>query len=516
MLARLAGKAMQRQGARGGRKDVGTSQLRRSILWALGIAAAGLIGCAWLHRVELFEVPLLASGVRSLAILRLSQPDDPAFQSSLHWGLSPFDFDVSSLIRLQRPGFLGGRDFSLTLIRSRDGRPTFIASYEALSVSFDEEPDPDAEYPEVVVFCPVVLRHVLALDASGKVRGDPILLHREQGDGGDPVPPRVLRAAGGFDLLRFPAHCSGVCLAGGAQGSLEYELSADDSGLVSHGLVVFGDLQAPPESARPLPLDRERLVALLDSARPADLHRALTLLEGSDGREMHLIEHLLDHAHPALRARAAGVLAQDPSLARLAFPLLSDPSPRVRFAALHAARSADGWERAIDPVTIDGRPEIARAARCALSRSEDPAMAGAATLHLVLRREEWVLSWPWEPFATARLAEAVLDWIEAVSLEEAPSSLCFNLRYFFQAEALRPLFSRVLNLFQAGDPEHPSRRELALALYKADERRAEEALLDALGPQGMTSLGEELYPEEWMAEPIEVEDIQGEDGEEPR
>jgi hypothetical protein len=472
----------------------------RLIVWALGAATAAILGHIWFHRVELVEIPWLWSRVRGLAALRETRPDDPAFQPSRRYGLSEFDFAICRLIRLQSREFLGGKDFTLLPLRSREGRPAVMLSYEALTVSFDHEPDSDEDMVETIIFCPVVIRDVTVLDGQGKWSGETMTLHVAKERDGRPAPSRVVAVPEGFDVLRVPAYCQGLDFAGGFEGGVEYEFTVDELGLVSQGQVAGGDLQAPFDALRdPVRVNRIEIDRLLDSPHPGDLHRAVTLLAKSDGHEVHRIEPLLDHRDPALRARAAAVLQREPALARLALPLLADSSPRVRFAALHTARAAAGWERALEPLTRDARPEIARAARCALARSEDQEIARAAALDLLRQRDPWIVNEDYSRFGDAEFAEAIVSWLEADSDEDVHSPIIL-LPVWFDPETLRPLFPRILALAREHGPEGSFHGDLTLSLMKADEPRAEIALRDLVEPEALVHLcqgarGEDPDPE---------------------
>jgi len=439
----------------------------------LAAAVVYLLAVLWLRRVELVQVPMLWHRARTLLALQARVPDDPAFQQSLTYGLSPFYHTLCRLIRLQRPDFLGGRDFQLETIRTREGGEAFFAHYEALEAPFDQEPDPDAAAELVIYYCPVVVRQLAVLDSAGRVKGDfPTLFIAE----GHPF-RKVPDPDGRFERLRVRALCHGVT---------DYEFSVDRDGLIDEGRVTEGDLQAAidgSERKESETFDVTRVVRLLDSSRPGDLYRGLKLLEWGDPRHLHLMVPFLDHPDPRLRARAATLLVKDPSLAPLARPLLHDPSPRVRFAGLESARNLERWEEAVRPLTSDPRPEVARAARFLLIESEDLETARDSLLHLYRARDDWITGHDCSRLGSRELAEAMLSWLEDLGWDGIPPGLDFNLHTCVPAAELREFLPRLLLLYQTWEPDFSWRRELAIAIASIDDPAGNELLSQTMAPE---------------------------------
>jgi hypothetical protein len=451
--------------------------LPRLVVLALAAAAAALAGWAWHRRVDLFQVPALWRTVRRL------ETDRSAFLAVENRGLSRFDVALSRLIRLQRPGFLGGKEFRLIPLRGRDVGKVVVAVYDPLDEDF-EVPVGKDEVPEVVVyFCNCDFLTALALDASGRVLGEPLGIEVW---GSSPERYNVVsRPSEVHDVLRIATRVD--CHACRDTSSwfpapARLEVSVDSDGLAVHGLVASDDLAAPlcpRRMDRPGAPGPDAAAALVSARTPGDIHRALNLIERGDASLAFLAEALLSDPDPLVRARAAILTARDPVLAGAAFGLLGDPEPRVRHAAILAARRAPGWEEQLLPLLSDPHPLVARCALFELAHSHDPRIAGPSLLDLLRRKERRAAHLiPYCRLAVPEFAEAI---VTALGDDETYGSLRWNLAAglgtAFDADGLRPHVARLIELHDAEVRAGEGFNAFTGCLAMADDPRADAALL---------------------------------------
>jgi len=242
-------------------------------------------------------------------------------------------------------------------------------------------------------------------------------------------------------------------------------------------------------------------VRLVISERPGDLLRALDMLAHAPGELLELAEPALQSAEPRVRARAVAVLGRDPGrhVGRLR-ELTSDPDPRVRFALVEALAGPDGWEADVLRLAADIDPAVARRAWRELVHSRIPSVAEWAAMRLISTRDSYVLKVSHCVFASTELAAAIVAW-----LEDAPSAYddpersyaygCRNLRIAYTAEHLRPLLSRLIDLYTGGGYSSwdDGMGELERTLVKARDSSADEVVrAELLAGGGAGSILQEL------------------------
>ena len=452
-----------------------------AVLCGLALLAVG--GWGWAHRQDLKRW-LLWWEVRRLGALRERDPEAKAFQRTENRGLSPFDVAFSRLVRRQRPEFLGGCNVRLFPLRGRHGKPVVAAVYEPMQNDFAL---PEGTGPEVVSFCCCSCKELklLVLDGSGTVLGDP----RSEKVWMEKYITRVA-SRGAYDVLQLlcmePIFIwrRGSCLAcaEAQRGDSPKEFSADSAGLADHGRVA-SDVPGSPACGRAAHDERSRVdpaevANLLASGTGADAHRALTALESGDSRRAALVEPLLRHEEPLVRARAAVIASRVPELRENVLSLLDDPDPGVRAGAIIGARRYPGWEAALLHVAQEPDAALARRARLELSHSTDPGYARPALLQLLRDREEAALHRDNEHVANGELPHATLAWLE-FSRESVLAALAPRLEGAYSREILLDRIDGILTLARRVAPEGQERCLIDL-LAKLDDPRADDMLVGML------------------------------------
>ena len=437
----------------------------------LGLGLLGIGGWGWAHRAGL-ERRFLWWEVRRLEALRGRDPEAKAFQPTENRGLSRFDVAFSRLVRHQRPEFLGGREVLFLQLRGRHGRTSLAAVYETMPCDFESPVEEDE--PEVVVFCRCKTIEILLLDGNGNLLGD---LVRDEVWDDEPI--RVV-SRGSYDVLRLLSGNSCMACYDAQQSRPWKEFSVDSGGLVDHGPIASDVPGAPlcggsKRAGRPRPAPVE-IGELLGSGLAGDAHRAFTAIQSGASEDAELVEPLLRHEEPLIRARAAVLASRVPGLREAVFSLLDDPDPGVRAGAITACRKFPDWEAALQPVAQGSDAAVARRARLELAHSADPVQARTALLRLVRDHERAALYRRHTPIANGELRDALLDWFEeSLPYDSITRSEISDRLHAYPTEILLERTDRIImsfaKLFLEGDAS-----ELIEVLAKLDDPRADAVL----------------------------------------
>lgn len=448
---------------------------------ALGAAAVGLLGATWIYRVELIWIPRYWSEVQKFRSLRDRYPRC-VLEKTGPEGLDALELAASRLIRLQRPGFTGGRGFVFKPLRTHEGKTAWAASFFELAVPFDnasEENEPITHF-----FCDCIEQNFLVLDSRGRLLDGPFKLLVHTDSHGEPEPYQIdTLPEENCDLLRVPVltHCF-QC----SRITEWDEFSVDRAGLVHRGLSSRDALTAPTCSQREerdLAIDRDRFLRWLESDQRGDLYRALNLLERRVDEFLPLARPLLHHADPRLRARALAVLGRDPRLKADAIALLKDPAPRVRFAAIHAASGCQGWEEAVLALIDDPDYLVVLAADRELVSSRRAAFSEEAVLRLLEKRDPSAAFQSYCRFATVRVAGAIIERLEE-NAWQGQHNLTAELDAHFGPAALRPFVKRMISLYREHELRGSLDVNLASSLARLDDAEGDAALLATLSRHG--------------------------------
>jgi hypothetical protein len=450
-----------------------------------GLAVLAVGGLGWAHRHDL-KRRLLWWEVRRLEAFRAREPEAPAFQPTENRGLSPFEVAFSRLVKLQKPGFLGGTDVLLFPLRGRHGKTTFAAVYEPMRYDFES---PKEKGEEIIgYFCNCRWLRILLLDGGGTLLGDSLGVQvwgQNYVNGKPWIEEGPIRAVsrGSYDVLQLLSDWGCGACYDPLQIQPWREFSVDAAGLVDQGLVATDVPGAPvcvPPSEEAARLPSFELGELLGSCGAVDAHRVLTDVEQGDAEDAMLVEPLLHHEEPLVRARAAVIASRVPGLREQVLSLLDDPDPGVRAGAIIATRNFPGWEDSLLPLTRDPDEALARRARLELSHSHDPGYARPAILGLVRDRNRAAMFRLHRSVANGELADALLDWLsEPVWLNVVRWEIGSKLRDAYSREDLLERIDRLIKLYAMFSLENEG-GALYEVLARLDDPRADAALIAEL------------------------------------
>ena len=461
-----------------------------------GFAVLVVAGLGWAHRHDL-KRRLLWWEIRRLEALRAREPEAPAFQGTENRGLSPFEVAFSRFVKLQKPEFLGGTKLLFFPLRGRHGKQVLAVVFEPLDISF-ESPVEEGE-PITAIFCNCKTVSVLLVDGNGTVVGnsvnETVWLQDELNENVqmESEPIRMV-SRGSYDVLRLLSDSRCWACYDSRQSRPWKEFSVDAAGLVDQGLVATDVPGAPvcvswrrDESAR---LSSAELGELLGSGGAADAHRVLTDIEHGAPEDAVLVEPLLHHEEPLVRARAVLIASGVPGLREEVLSLIDDPDPGVRAGVIIAARNFPGWEDSLLPLRRGPDEALARRARLELAHSHDPGYARPALLQLVRDRNRAVMFRHHRSVANGELADALLDWLsEPVWLNVVRWEIGSKLRDAYSREDLLERIDRIIGLYAMFSLEDDG-GALVEVLARLDDPRADEALVAELRRPGSGSVSQ--------------------------
>ena len=446
----------------------------RSVRWiaatglSISIAAVVLVVAVatwlWVDRMRLFVCPAHWRTIERLIALECDWAEEPKNEH----GLNLLDYEVSCLLRAQRPAFPGAQRVTVTPLRI-SGATRFLLQYERLRIAYDEASEDRPEvYPTDYVFDVV--------DGGGRLMDaeafDPPVGH-ETGVSLIPAPedPAV-------DVVEVHG-CGGI-----------YRFSVDENGFVPRGS-RGSDFRSPTSNVlRPVVASRRtqldkttdpRLSTWLNSTQTGELFRALDAMERSEENVSRLAVPLLTHEIPSLRAYAAVVCARGPGTVGNLLALLDDPEPMVRCTVVHALPELPAVTEHLKKAAADPHPAVAGAASRRLYQTGDPETARVALRALLRAGHTQYLNLERlaEPDSrTLETLDAVLSWYRHAP--ESDMSPLLEVKDY-PAEVFKqriPALTELFGKIQTRDLGEIS--SLAEILVRVDDTRADVAILDAL------------------------------------